>query len=228
MQLCTSARALIAGLALSVVLSVALSGCAAGPTGVSVDPGDPAAVRAALGDDFLGGNTSPSPEAVVTPAPGSWDGIEPRSGYRVAVLTVAGDPDRGVLTSALSAWAAEHGVQLSELVAQDDAAIEELAVGAVGTDLIIGAGSGVVDELSRMTPQHLDQNFLIVAAELPEPTANVTSVVWDGASFRGSGISAEGDLVVGAVTSERVASAVSAGVASVLAEHTGIVLYLDH
>lgn len=211
----------------TAALVAALTGCAVAGTSAVVDPADPVAVRAALGADFLGGNTTPSPEATVTPAPGSWAGIEPPVGYRVTVILVRSDPDAAVLGTALTSWAQSHGVVLTERVAEDSAAVEREAVAAVGADLIIGAGSGVVDELARMTPQHLDQKFLVVAAELPEPTENVTSVVWDGASFRGSGISAVEDRVAGAVTPDRVASAIGAGVASVLAEHTGIVLYLD-
>ena len=39
-----------------------------------------------------------------------------------------------------------------------------------------------------VTPNHLDQQFLVVGAELAEPTANVTAADWTGASFRGEGL----------------------------------------
>ena len=39
-----------------------------------------------------------------------------------------------------------------------------------------------------MTANHLDQQFLVLGAELAEPTENVTAADWAGASFRGEGL----------------------------------------
>ena len=55
-------------------------------------------------------------------------------------------------------------------------------------DLIISAGNDLVDPLALVTANHLDQQFLVVGAELAEPTANVTAADWTGASFRGEGL----------------------------------------
>ena len=49
----------------------------------------------------------------------------------------------------------------------------------------VSAGQALVDALALVTPSHLDQQFLVVGAQLPEPTVNVTAAVWRGASSRG-------------------------------------------
>jgi hypothetical protein len=77
-----------------------------------------------------------------------------------------------------------------------------------------------------LTPQHLVQDFLVVGSELPEPTENVTSVIWPGAAFRGTGLGTSGDQDVASFTAERADEAMTAGVASVLHGLGGIVVYL--
>jgi hypothetical protein len=52
-------------------------------------------------------------------------------------------------------------------------------------DLVICAGNALVDALALVTASHLDQQFLVVGAQLPEPTVNVTAAIWRGASSRG-------------------------------------------
>ena len=92
--------------------------------------------------------------------------------------------------------------------------------------VVIGVGDGLVDMFTLLTPQRLEQHFLILGAELPEPTANVTSVIWPGATYRGTGLSTSGGVDATAVTAERAEEAITAGVASVLHDLTGIVLNL--
>jgi hypothetical protein len=65
---------------------------------------------------------------------------------------------------------------------------------------VAGAGIGVIDAFSLLTAQHLAQEFLVVGAQLPEPTENVTSVLWPGALLRGSGLSAAGEQDTGSVS----------------------------
>ena len=55
-------------------------------------------------------------------------------------------------------------------------------------DLIICAGNDLVDPLALVTANHLDQQFLVIGAEVAEPTENVTAADWTGASFRGEGL----------------------------------------
>lgn len=78
-----------------------------------------------------------------------------------------------------------------------------------------------------VTPNHLSQPFLVVGAELAEPTGNVTAVDWSGASFRGEGLGASSAYDPASFTAERCAAAIRAGVAAVLNDLTGIVIWLD-
>ncbi len=48
-----------------------------------------------------------------------------------------------------------------------------------GPDLIIGVGSGVLDEFNHAAAEHLDTDFLIVDAVPPEPTSNLTTMLFD-------------------------------------------------
>jgi hypothetical protein len=55
-------------------------------------------------------------------------------------------------------------------------------------DLIIAAGHPLIDPLGLVTANHLDRQFLVIGAELAEPTTNVTAADWTGASYRGEGL----------------------------------------
>ena len=77
-----------------------------------------------------------------------------------------------------------------------------------------------------MTASHLDQQFLVIGAELAEPTANVTAADWTGASFRGEGLGMPSAYDPATFTPERAGRAVRAGVAAVLNGLTGIVIQL--
>lgn len=211
--------------ALSVAAGLALAGCATqAPTPVGTD----AAALHPLGAGFLGSVTTPTPEATIDPQPGSWDGVEPPAGYEVVLITAGDDTATATLASGVTRWAAQRDVALTTLTAQGDEEVQAQLLRAIekSPDLIVGAGSGVVDVFSLITAQSLHQQFLVVGAELPEPTGNATSVVWKGASFRGTGISSDDDSLPTAVTPSRAVDAVSAGVASVLHGLTGIVLHL--
>ncbi|GAA3887405.1 hypothetical protein GCM10022381_31770 [Leifsonia kafniensis] len=182
-----------------------------------------------LGAGFLGDTPTPSPEATVNPEPGSWEGVVPPAGYRVVLISAGQDAATATLTTAVTDWASRERVELHTLTAANDEEVEARAIEALATspDLVIGVGSGVIDVLALVTPQHLAQQFLIVGAELPEPTENVTSAVWKGATFRGTGLSASGDQDAKSVTPKRADEAITAGVASVLSGLTGIVLHLS-
>ncbi len=96
----------------------------------------------------------------------------------------------------------------------------------LGPDLIVSAGAELVDPLAVVSGSHLDRRFLIVGAQLPEPTANVTAAVWDGASSRGSEVadsSTSFDPTRHARASRRRHSG---GRRDVLSGITGIVIWL--
>ena len=95
-------------------------------------------------------------------------------------------------------------------------------------DLVICAGNSLVDALALVTASFLDQQFLVVGAQLPEPTVNVTAAIWKGASPRGREVpDTASSFDSGAFTPDHAGAAIRAGVASVLSDLTGIVIWLD-
>jgi hypothetical protein len=181
-----------------------------------------------LGTGFIG-SSPPAPEATVTPRPGSWTGVHPSEGYRVVLLTAGADRPTEALVTAVDEWADDEHVDLRTVSADDASDLVPSITKALGMgpDLIVSAGNGLVDALATVTPNHLEQQFLVVGAELAEPTHNVTAVDWSGASFRGEGLGMSSTYDPGSFTAGRCAAAIRAGVAGVLNDLTGIVVWLD-
>src|SRR5207253_2084753 len=129
------------------------------------------------------------------------------------LLTAGDDPQTKTLVTAVEAWAKQEHVSLKtvKVAAADD------HIARIGTamdlhpDLIVAAGNNLVDPLAMVTPNHLDQQFLVVGAELAEPTANVTAADWTGASFRGEGLGMSSNYDPATFTPARAASAIRAG-----------------
>ncbi|MCU1688765.1 MAG: hypothetical protein JWN20_693 [Jatrophihabitantaceae bacterium] len=182
-----------------------------------------------LGPGFTDPAAPPSPEATVTPEAGSWNGVAPPEGYRVVLLTAGGDDATATVASAVTAWAHEARASLKTVTAGSAAdylpSIDRAI--ALNPDLIITAGNDLVDALTAATPHHLDRQFLVIGAELAEPTGNVTAADWVGASFRGEGLGMSSTYDPSTFTPERAGRAVRAGVAAVLHNVTGIVILLD-
>ncbi|GAA1535271.1 hypothetical protein [Nocardioides humi] len=178
---------------------------------------------------FLGGVAAPHPESTVTPRAGTWDAVSPGPGYRVVLLSYGDDEPSRVLASAVRAWAADEDVALKEITPDDAHDVVPSITEAMDLrpDLIVSAGNDLIEALAVVSAHHLDQQFLVVGAELPEPTGNVTAADWAGASFRGRGVGASSVYDPATFTPERAARAVRAGVAAVLSGHTGIVIWLD-
>ncbi|MBM0233557.1 hypothetical protein JNW91_17870 [Micromonospora sp. STR1_7] len=181
-----------------------------------------------LGPGFVDPSARPAPEATITPQPGSWAGVHPSKDYRVVLLTVGDDTPTKALGTAVNDWADDEHVDLRTIVvgkAQD--AVPSIARAmAMNPDLIVSVGNDLIDPLALVTPNHLDEQFLVVGAELAEPTHNVTAVDWDGASFRGEGLGMSSTYDPTSFTAERCAAAIRAGVAAVLNDLTGIVVWL--
>ncbi|SDS50690.1 hypothetical protein [Actinoplanes derwentensis] len=182
----------------------------------------------ALGTGFTDPSAPPTPEAIITPSPGSWSSVRPPAGYRVVLLTIGTDAPAEALVTAVHDWASAEDVSLRTVTADAtkpvDAIVEAMAL---RPDLIVSAGNGLIDPLALVSPSHLDQQFLIVGAEIAEPTANVTAVDWTGASFRGAGLGAASAFDPATFTEARCAAAIRAGAAAVLHDVTGVVLWLD-
>lgn len=181
-----------------------------------------------LGPGFVDPSTKPAPEATITPRPGSWDGVHPPKDYRVVLLTAGDDAPTKALVTAVEEWADDEHVDLRTIVVGNahDAVSHIAKAMEMGPDLIVSVGNDLIDPLALVTPNHLDEKFLVVGAELAEPTHNVTAVDWDGASFRGEGLGASSTYDPASFTPERCVAAVRAGVAAVLNDLTGIVVWL--
>ncbi|MER7003370.1 hypothetical protein ABT297_10025 [Dactylosporangium sp. NPDC000555] len=211
-----------------LALAAALvTGCGSGGDDWSRPRPAPAAVGT-LGPGFIDPSVSPSPESTITPRPGSWDGVHPSKGYRVVLLTAGDDAPTRALMTAVRDWAAAERVDLRTVVADHD----DLVAGIVRAidlkpDLVVSAGNDLIDPLTVVTASHLSQQFLVVGAELAEPTHNVTAVDWSGASFRGEGLGMSSTYDAASFTAERCAAAIRAGAAAVLTGWTGIVVWLD-
>jgi len=218
-----------ASVAIAIVIVAGVAGCTAGAPTTDAAPthASLADVRP-LGAGFLGSNPTPSPEATVSPERGSWDGVVPPAGYRVVLITAGDDAQVTTVAAAVEEWATATSIDLDVLHAAHDDEVEDQINAAVAEqpDLVIGAGDEVVDVFTLLTPQHLAQRFLMIGVELPEPTANVSSVIWPGAAYRGSGVGTSGDIDPASFTAERADEAVKAGVASVLHKLGGIVVSL--
>ncbi|WP_454049833.1 hypothetical protein [Cellulomonas sp. Marseille-Q8402] len=215
---------------LPAVPAVLAAGLLAGCGGADwSQPHDGPVAVGELTSGFLAPGETPTPEATIAPEAGSWDTIGPRDGYRVVMLTRGDDEPTRTLATAVREWADAEDVDLRVIEPETPAdlvpAVDEAA--GLGADLVISAGDDLVDPLAVVTPSHLDQQFLVVGAEIAEPTANVTAVDWTGASYRGEGLGSASTYDASTFTPERAAAAVRAGVGSVLGGVTGIVVWLD-
>lgn len=206
--------------------AVLITGCGSGDDW-SRPHAKPSAVGT-LGPGFVHPTTRPTPEATVTPQPGSWNGVHPSKDYRVVLLTTGDDAPTKAVVTAVNDWAEDEEVDLRTVVAKDDQDLVPSITRAIDMrpDLIVSAGNNLVDPLALVTASHLAQQFLVVGAELAEPTHNVTAVDWSGASFRGEGLGMSSTYDPASFTAERCADAIRAGVAAVLNDLTGIVVWL--
>lgn len=220
-------RSRLLALLLTTGLTVSLGGCGDSDDWSRSRPTPTAFGSIAPG--FLGAATPAPPESTVTPAAGSWDGVAPGADYRVVLLHHGTDDATATLVDAVRSWADEEGVSLKEIDPDADHEFIDGITEAIDLrpDLIISAGNALVDALAAITPTHLHQQFLVVGAELAEPTYNVTAADWDGASFRGEGLGASSTYDASTFTPERADRAVRAGVAAVLSGNTGIVVWID-
>lgn len=219
-------RRIAAAVSAASALAVLLSGCASADDWSA--PRDELRPVGSLAPGFTDAAEPPAPGATIAPNAQTWQSVHPPHGYRVVLLTAGDDASTQTVADAVTDWAAADGVSLKTVtVTRPDRAIDGVIDAMeLEPDLIITAGAGLVDPLALVTASHLERQFLIVGAQLPEPTVNVTATVWQGASSRGSEVAdAATSNVPDAVTPERAATALRAGVASVLNDITGIVVW---
>jgi hypothetical protein len=211
--------------AVAITAAVALTACGSGDDWS--DPHPKPAPIGTLGAGFIDPSSPPAPEGTVTPSPGSWDSVHPPKSYRVVLLTAGDDAPTKALVAAVQSWAVDEHADLRTLRSGDDPVGSIIKAMDMKPDLIVSAGNDLIDPLALVTPSHLAQQFLVVGAEVAEPTANVTAVDWSGASFRGESLGASSTYDPASFTATRCANAIRAGAAAVLNNLTGIVVWLD-
>jgi hypothetical protein len=207
--------------------AVLLGGCGASADDWSGSHARPTALGA-LGPGFVDAQAPPAPESTVTPRPGSWDRVRPSRGYRVVLLSAGSDAPTRTLAGAVRQWAGEVHARLKTVAAEDHGTLVASITEAMNLkpDLIISVGNRLVDPLAVVTANHLAQQFLVVGAEVAEPTENVTAADWAGAGYRGEGLGMPSAYDPASFTPERAGRAVRAGVAAVLHGITGVVIRL--
>ena len=218
----------VAALVAASTLAVVVSGCVY--SGNSSQMHADRRPTGALGSGFIDPAALPAPEATIRPRPGSWDAVHPPRGYRVVLLTAGDDAPTTTLVAAVRHWARSEHVRLETVKVDRPSLAVDGIVEAIDLrpDLVICAGNALVDALALVTASYLDQPFLVVGAQLPEPTVNVTAAAWRGASSRGREVpDTASSFHPDAFTPERAGAAIRAGVASVLSDLTGIVIWLD-
>jgi hypothetical protein len=214
-------------IAAAAAIALLISGCGSADDW-SQPHAEPSSVGV-LGAGYVDRSDLPAPEATITPQPGSWDRVHPSKGFRVVLLTAGKDRQTRTLVNAVKSWAKDEDVSFKTVIAADSGNLIPRIQKAMALkpDLIISAGNDLVDPLTTVTANHLNQQFLVVGAELAEPTENVTAADWDGASFRGEGLGTSSNYDPATFTPERAGRAVRAGVAAVLNDLTGFVIWLS-
>jgi len=207
----------------AVSLVLGLAGCATADWNSPQPPTTPIGTPAA---GFMP-EVEPSPEATVNPDAGSWADVRPSPGYRVVLLTSGDDVTTQSISTAVTEWAQESDVDLRRVEAGADPIVAIVDAMEMKPELIVTAGEDLIDALAIVTPNHLDIRFLVLGAELAEPTYNVTAVDWSGAGFRGEGLGTATHFDESSFTPERCADAIRAGAAAVLTGTTGIVLWIE-
>jgi hypothetical protein len=233
-------RALLAAVAL---LGLALGGCSSEESGRSAAAPSPPTGSSVYDDNLSHHPTAygtpgpgypdptkpPAPAATFTPSPDSWAGVHAPSGFTVTMVAAAEDPQAATMVEAVRAWADEESVDLSvTMVARPADNVGDLA-DAINAepDLIVTAGDSLVDAVALVTASAPDRRFLILGGEIAEPTFNVTAVDWAGAGFRGEGLGLPSSHDAASFTAERGGRAIRAGVAAVLTNWSGLVVWLS-
>jgi hypothetical protein len=213
-------------------VSLLVAGCSASPmphSGASASLPTASATPSTLGAGFWDPMKPPAPEGTITPAPNSWSNAHPPAGYSVVLLTYGNDAQTRTLVRAVRSWAKDEDVALDTVVATSGDDLLDATSEAITRkpDLVISVGNALVDALAAITPGVLRQQFLVVGAEVAEPTANVTAADWTGAGFRGEGLGTPTEYNAKSFTAARAGRAIRAGIAAIVNGLTGIVVWVD-
>jgi hypothetical protein len=206
-------------------------------------PQGPAAAAAPLADGSLApGFHAPDLDTyysgqLIEPDPETWTDVRPSSEYRVLVLadgqdaSTARDPQAAILVGAVERWAREEdNVELAvEYLSDPHAFIDEIdrAANSGDADLIVTAGNALVDPVAVVSANYAGedpQQFLVLGAEVAEPTHNIAASDWEGSAYLGEGVTESDYYDPAAVTEPRAYAALRAGVAAVLSGYTGVIV----
>ncbi|KHK96661.1 hypothetical protein LK09_15030 [Microbacterium mangrovi] len=226
-------------LVLAVVV-VAIAGVwIAGKSLASATPGHPAsAAEGSLASGFHAPDRATYYSSqVVEPDPETWTDVRPSGEYRVMLLAqgrdahTAHDPQVATLVDAVKRWARDEdrvsltvrylGDPHTSIDAIDHAARSKTA------DLIVVAGNGLVDPVAVVSANYAGENpqqFLVLGAEVAEPTTNITATDWVGSAYLGEGVPEADYYDPASVTAPRAYAALRAGAAAVLSGYTGVIV----
>jgi maltose-binding protein MalE len=173
------------------------------------------------------------PGATVAPPPSGTETSAP-DGYTVTVLAVEPEGEASAVEGAARTVvddAERRGIDASVVRGAADQDQDALVAEAIASqpDVVVVVGAASLDAVDRGSATNLSRDFVIVGAQLPEPTSNVTSVIWPGADARSSMTTdTNGGPAPARITdlSDRAGEAWSAGLDSVLAGDTGFVVKL--
>ena len=220
MHLLSRTRRALAPIAAVGVLGLLLAGCGASAASDAASPA-PIVSSAPAEDPY-----APVPVPGRTIAPTSPSDASAVHGWRLAVVVPDDSQATETLRAAVSEFADDNGVDVTEFVADDggiDAAFADAL--AADADAVVGLGEGTSDVFAFEASQWLDRQFLIIGAQVAEPTGNVTAVIWDGATSRGSGAPADGEID-DASAPAHASDAIASGLSSVAEGTTGVVVHL--
>jgi hypothetical protein len=174
---------------------------------------------------------------VVEPDPETWTDIRPPAGYRVLVLaegrdeSTPRDPQVKTLVDAAQRWAREEDrVDLEvRYLGDPHTYIDEIDRAAMSgkADIIVTAGNGLVDPVAVVSANYAGedpQQFLVLGAEVAEPTTNIAATDWQGSSYLGEGVPETDYYDPAAVTAPRAYAALRAGAAAVLSGYTSLIV----
>jgi hypothetical protein len=174
---------------------------------------------------------------VVRPGPETWTQVRPSSPYRVLVLAdgkdehTPRDPQVAILVNAVQRWAREEDrVKLKIRYLNDPntytQGIDQAASGD-NADLIVTAGNRLVDPVAAISANYAGENpqqFLVLGAEVAEPTNNIAASDWTGSAYLGEGLEESHYYDPAAVTAPRAYAALRAGVAAVLSGYRSAIV----
>ncbi|MGY2873298.1 hypothetical protein ACVW00_000488 [Marmoricola sp. URHA0025 HA25] len=174
---------------------------------------------------------------VINPDPETWDKVRPASDYRVLVLAAGKDantaqtPQVAILVGAVKRWAkADARVKLKVRYLDDPHAfVQDIDNAAKGdhADVIVTAGNSLVDPVAAVSANYAGderQQFLVLGAEVAEPTINIAATDWTGSAYLGEGLDESLSYDPAAVTAPRAYAALRAGVAAVLSGYTSVIV----